>query len=336
MGYELLTWSLVRKSTFFYVYVITFFICFVMQAAIAHYDGGMLMPNKNTNRVEFFEDYYNMLNYFLVVPLYFVAGFGYMTSLFSLKERMIQNRYLAIDDTSKPYLSGLLACGIVILILILAQAQYAYDVQHKATVLFWFHGTEIESAFQFRGYVYLLVNAILATFVISVALLHLELFRWSSDIATAIKNRTPADDVAEDSFWCNGCEVKKVFSPFTETAIWSKLFAVTLAINLYTWKMSGVNGNPNTGDNAIFVNIIFIVYIVLALWIVSLPRYRIQYEIFKLRRKMNMHEYMDIRMPWTLGWSAFIDFLLIAFLSHAVIGSEFIKFFSDFITVVFL
>ena len=168
-----------------------------------------------------------------------------------------------------------------------------------------------------------MINTFLAGFVIFVALLHLELFRWSSILSKAIRNYDPEDD-HDQVFMDKGDRVKALFAPFTETAIWSKAFAMLLAINIYTWKDSGVAGglSDDVDENSWFLRLIFVLYIVIAIWIVSLPRYRVQYELFKLRHKNGVHEYFDIRMPWTIGWSVFIDVLLFLFFSTMIFGDN--------------
>lgn len=332
MGYERVNSTHMRRDVLFSIFLLGFTVCFLLQAILA-YQAGYLGefdlefgpnpdPRGGPDRVMFFDDGHNLFNFALLVPLYLVAGAGYIISLFSLKERMRPadlNNGFELDDDIKPFLSGMVAISVLILILILAQAGYATDIQNNSEHLFWFHGETQGSRFQFNGYAYLVINTCLAAFVIFVALLHLELFRWSSILSKAIRGYDPEKD-RDQIFMDDGDRVKALFAPFTETAIWSKAFAMLLAINIYTWKASGVAGGivEDVDDNSWFLRLVFVLYIVIVIWIVSLPRYRVQYELFKLRHRQGVHEYFDIRMPWTIGWSVFIDVLLFFFFSTMI------------------
>lgn len=353
MAYERVTDDYLHPRVFLSVFMIGFLICFGLQAVLAaqagtlgRFDGTfgpVPDPGGGPDRVMFLNDLHNLFNYVLLVPLYLVAGTGYMISLFSLKQRMapISGDYgFSIDDSLKPLLSGTVAVGVFVALLVTLQAQYAIDIQTKSLHLFWFHGAEKCTMLGYNGYAYLVVNMFLAGFVILVALLHLELFRWSQILAKSIRTHDPTTSEA-NLFLNDGNRLKELFAPFTETAIWSKAFAMLLAINIYTWKQSGVSGGvgeeligpcgvlsaqaraaalSTVEDTSTFFRFIFLLFIVIALWIVSLPRYRIQLEIFKLRQKAGVHEYFDIRMPWTIGWSVFIDLLLLSFFTTAIFG----------------
>lgn len=353
MAYERVTDAYLRPRVFVSIFLIGLLICFGLQAVLAaqagtlgRFDGTfgpVPDPRGGPDRVMFLNDAHNLFNFVFLVPLYLVAGSGYMISLFSLKQRMAPvsgDLGFSIDDSVKPLLSGTVAVGAFVALLVTLQAQYAMDVQTKSLHLFWFHGAGKCEMLGYNGYAYLVVNMFLAGFVILVALLHLELFRWSSILANSIRSHDP-QTARENLFLDDGNRLKELFAPFTETAIWSKAFAMLLAINIYTWKESGVSGGVgedligpcevlsaaardaalNTvDDTSTFFRFIFLIFIVIALWIVSLPRYRIQLEIFKLRQKRGVHEYFDIRMPWTIGWSVFIDLLLLSFFTTAIFG----------------
>lgn len=357
MGYERVNISAMRWRVFVSVFTVAFLICFVLQAYLAKQAGhlGSLLdgnfgpqkiPDGPFSRIMFFEDAHNLFNYALLVPLYFVAGTGYMISLFSLTERMapVSGGYgFELDQSVKPMLSGMVAVAVFVFLLVTLQAGYAVDVQTKSLHLFWFHGTNKCTPMTFNGYAYLVINTLLAGFVIFIALLHLELFRWSKILSLSIREYEPGKGGNENVFANDGNRLKELFAPFTETAIWSKSFAMLLAFNIYTWKESGVSGGPggeklgvcdvltaelaksveeDLGETSWFFRFVFVLFVVIALWIVSLPRYRIQYELFKLRRKEGVHEYFDIRMPWTIGWSVFIDLLLFTFFATAIFGSS--------------
>ncbi len=337
MAYEAVKRVWMRPAVFMAVFLVGFLTCFALQAWLAH-RAGMLgtldltfapTPQPDgTARIYFFDDWANMFNYVLLVPLYLVAGTGYIISLYSLKDRMgpiDEVNGFSLDDGVKPLWSGLAAIFVFVFLLVVLQAQYAMDVQ-SSPYLFWFHGDSQGARLNYNGYAYLVINVLLNAFVMLIALLHLELFRWSRVLRNGIRRYDASVDPEQNLFMDNGYRLKEMFAPFTETAVWSKGFAMLLAINIYTWKASGVSGgsadSEGVDDNTWFLRFVTLLFIVIALWIVSLPRYRVQWEIFKLREKKGMHEYYDIRMPWTIGWSAFIDVTLLAFFSVAIFGSS--------------
>lgn len=338
MAYERVSFAAMRWQVLSSVYAVGVAICFALQAWLAHRAGvlGTLdltftpQPPSGT-RILFFDDIFNLINYLLIVPLYLVAGTGFMISLFSLKERMVPaaaDYGFSFSEDLTPLLSGVGAVGAFIALLVYTQAGYAVDVTENSDHFFWFHGETREAAFGYNGYAYLVINTFLASFVILVALLHLEMFRWSRVIVRAIRGYDAAAAGGENLFLDGGDRLKELFSPFTETAIWSKAFAMALAINIFTWQLSGVSGGSDpltqdsagAADNTWFFRFVLVIYLVLVLWIVSLPRYRIQYEIFRQRKERGVHEYFDIRMPWTIGWSVLIDLVLLFFFSIAIFG----------------
>ncbi len=348
MLYERVNFTRMPGRAFLVIYLLGLAICFGLQALLAYQAGTLgvgdgtfgIAPDQDPSmtRLTFLKDGHNLLNYVVLVPLYLVAGIGYLLSVFSMQHRMqvsAPGHGFEIDTSKRSPLSGLALLGLLVGLVTLAQSQYAMDM-HETRQLFWFHGDSIGSAFKFNGYAYLLINAFLCTFVAVVALAHLELFRWSTILTQGL--RTYKVDPEHGSIFLNqGDRLKEIFAPFTETAIWSKAFAMLLAMNLYTWKASGVSAaagmeTNSFTDDGLFIRLIFVVYLVIVLWFISLPRYRVQFEIFKLRKAEGIHEYFDIRMPWTVGWSVFIDVLLISFFSTMILGqSELFNLLSSFI-----
>lgn len=336
MAYEKVDRTLLRKETFLSVFLLGIALCFGLQAILAYLAGHLgtpdleFGPSRNPvtgqERILFLDDIYNLINYLVLVPLYLVAGSGFALSVFTLKQRMepMGAGYgFSLDDVPRPLFSGTFAFGCFLLLMTLLQAQYAVDLKTKSLQLYWFHGADMSASFAYNGYAYLLINAFLASFVIIIALLHIEMFRWGSIISRGIASWNPASADEENPFLGDGNRVKELLAPFAETALWSKGFALVLAINIYTWKLSGVSGGgglEGLEGQSWFLRFTSLLYVLLVLWVVSLPRYRVQYELFKLRRREGVHEYFDLRMPWTIGWSVFIDLMLLFFFSTAIFG----------------
>lgn len=334
--YEKATFSRIDFRVLLSVFISGFLICFGLQAYLAFRVGVLGLPDLHFTpnppegtRILFLNDPYNLLNYSIIVPLYLVAGSGFAISLFSLRYRLLPAAEIAgihMKDDVKPLLSGVALVLCFVLLVVVMQAGYAADVMEKSNHFFWFHGAERYGNLRFNGYAYLLINAFLCGFVVLIALLHLEMFRWARVISNGLKSYDSSARDDSNIFMQKGDKLKEILSPFTETAIWSKAFAMLLALNIFTWQLSGVSGGSErlTGgaeDNTWFFRFVAVLYLVIVLWLVSLPRYRIQYELFKLRKAKGVHEYFDIRMPWTVGWAVFIDIMLLFFFSVAIFGS---------------
>ncbi|OWU69057.1 hypothetical protein [Phaeobacter sp. 22II1-1F12B] len=335
MAYERTKFNRIEPRVLLSVYIAGLVICFVLQAFLAFQRGvlgsisnGFMPGLPRTERIMFLQDPFNLLNYLIIVPLYLAVGTGFAISLFSLQHRLVpeaETARIPLKHDLKPYLSGTAVTVCFVLLVIFMQAGYAVDVTEKSNHFFWFHGETFEAKLQFNGYVYLLINAFLCGFVVLIALLHLEMFRWARTISLGL--RSYAEDLSdrENVFLHKGDKLKEILRPFTETAIWSKAFAMLLALNIFTWQMSGVSGGSEqltgTAENTWFFRFVAVLYLIIVLWLVSLPRYRVQYALFKMRQAKGVHEYYDIRMPWTIGWSAFIDLILLMFFSIAIFGS---------------
>lgn len=331
MGYERVTSTMMRPQVFLCIYILGFSFCFVLQAIVAFQYGNLLENQDDSGRIVFLRDWNNLINYTVIVPLYLVAGIGYAISLFSIEERMSAYGFKPVKNADKidqPLFYGAAAVAVFIFVLILAQATYAIDIQNSK-IFFWFHSTSPGAPLEFNGHLYLLINNILCAFVIIIALLHIELYRWSITMSRSINYYAKNHVGGEHEFFRDGDKIKEILAPFTETAIWSKGFAVLLAMNLYTWLESDVSGGastsvnsePNAKEASIFFRYVTVLYYVIAIWLVSLPRYRVQYRIFVRQKQLGIHAYLDIRMPWTVGWSVFIDFLLVAFFSTYILGA---------------
>lgn len=334
--YEKATFSRIELRVLLSVFVSGFLVCFCLQAYLAFQLDVLGLPDFNFTpkppegtRILFLDDLYNLLNYVIIVPLYLAAGAGFSMSLFSLRHRLVpaaESAGISLNEDVKPLLSGVALALCFVLLVVVMQAGYASDVMEKSDHFFWFHGEERYGHMRFNGYAYLLINAFLCGFVVLIALMHLEMFRWARIISNGLKNYDTSASDSGNIFIHKGDKLKETLSPFTETAIWSKAFAMLLALNIFTWQLSGVSGGSEklTGsaeDNTWFFRFVAVLYLVIVLWLVSLPRYRIQYELFKLRKAKGVHEYFDIRMPWTVGWSIFIDIMLLFFFSIAIFGS---------------
>ncbi len=341
LGYERVRLFDNTPQLFFSLYLFGFFLSFVSQIlallifGLGYDDTGalffdnVLMP-QDLVRLEFLEDYYNLANYIVIVPLYIASGCFFIISLGKTKQET--GPFFSAETSSAAGFNSLLVLSfLVFIVVMILQSFYAYDVRDKSVHLFWFHGDNgIDGAYTRRGYAYLYLNFVLCGFVAVVGLLHFELFRMAIAISRIIKQRTYGE-IPEDEagLWESEDSIKEKFSMFTQTTVWSKIFAILLAINIYTWKKSGVNGAIQ-GDS-IYFDLVFVFFVVCAFWLVSLPRYLVQYRIHILReKKFRRYDYKDIRMSWYLGVSVFIDFILIGFVTHAIVDHKLVEFFLNF------
>ena len=303
-----------------------------MQSIFA-YNYDVFFPISDNGVTEFLEDRWNLINYIVIVELYCFCGVGYILSFMSIDEGFQEvgiNRFLGEPLPSATQVFGdktlgIWGFGLTLLIPLIAGPRYALEVQEISAGKFWFNGmAQGNTSYGFSGYYYLYLNFILLCFVVLVAVMHIGLFRWSQILSSSLRKVYEGTNVHENTAWSDDHKINQAFAPFSETVIWSKGFIICLVANIYTWELSKVTtyGGSELGliDWSVFL------LALIGMWLVSFPRYIIEYRIFHIKKKLGIQEYKDIRMPWVLGWSAFIDGILLIFLLKILFGNVADKF----------
>lgn len=338
--YERLKFRSTDMTVLASIFIFGFVTCFGLQAYFAYLEGNIGTPDfvfntspQNGERVLFFDDLFGLMNNTLVIPLYLVAGSGFIASIIRLSDTTpneLKREGIMIPTQPRRIHSEVNFLGALVIIVILIQSSYAVDINTKSRYLFWFHGDDIDSRMTYSGYLYLCINFCLAAFVIFTSFFYVELYRWSKILRNGLRMNQMNDVKDFSSLIEDANAIKTHFAPFSECTIWAKAFATLLSLNIVIWQLSGVSGGPEltttrTSENEIDIEILRLVlwaYLVIALFLSSFPRYQVQYEIFRIRRESGVEDYLDLRTPWVIGWSAFIDAVLLALVSFLIFDIE--------------
>lgn len=302
-----------RKREFLWLYLIPFLVVFVVQGVLAFFEG-RFWPDSDPLTKNFLEDAENLLDYILIVEAYVISGYLFLI-LSRDSENAIREKSheIGVSIELKPeFKSGWLACVAVLVAGMLGISGYAKELS-EYSFHYWFMESHSPVTFGFSGYYYLYINAFLLTFVCWVGFSHFGLFLSAGRIAKAIRNvdlsslSTNQRDKIEDSNW-----IKRWLAPMSWQLVASKVFVLSIVLNLITWKTN----EPKAG--AMFdLGVIFVA--LMGMWIFAIPRYFIQYQFFYVWKKMGLDEYKDLRLPWIAGIGAVIDFALISLAVNVLI-----------------
>ncbi len=293
------------------IYIIVFIPVFLIQAALA-YKNGMFFPVTNGVK-EFLEDYVNLVNYVILVEAYCISGcifLYYCNNIDDLLKRTELTNHLELKPPDSSNIGSYLAILFVVLAALFGSAGYALEVQNHPNCWYVVDHTLLGIS----GYYYLYLNCLLLLFVSFIGVAHFSLFKTASSISRELRKIYNAKDTELLRPWGDEHNVRKWLAPFSTQILVSKLFVLSCILNLVSWKF----GVPIGKMHAISV----VVMIVIGMWIVTLPRYFVQYHIFRIRGKLEIMEYKDIRMPWIIGGSALIDMVLIAIIGKVLMQSN--------------
>lgn len=305
------------------IYFIVFFLVFLMQGLMANQHNAFFFPEnfKHScfNNVEclnyFLGDYANLLNYTVLVEAYCISGCFFLIYTNNIENYLRSSEpigHLDYSETESSFLGSAFSILFVLTFVLLGFCGYAMEIQSYPP--HWYMNTPQGPA-TFSGYYYLFVNLILLLFVAFVGIAHLGMFKTASSISKGLHAVRNSDNLDSLKAWIDDNKVKKWFAPFASQVLISKIFVLSIILNMTSWKM----WEPNVG----IMNTIAIVIMVIAgVWFVTLPRYYIQYQLFEIRKKCEVLEYKDIRTPWILGASAVVDIILIAIVTDLLLNRE--------------
>ena len=302
-----------------FVYILICVVVFGVQAGLS-LANGTFWVDENPSTKNFLEDRSNLFHYLIVVEAYCIAGMLFLRAQYNHREAFarsgLDDHLMLPDDKDHNLLWDALPIILILLSSLALSAGYAVDVQNYTTK-YWYMQPDSDS-FGFAGYYYLFVNFGLMAFIVTVGFSHLGLFKLAGKIAHALRKIYRSDDQVAISHWANASRPRKWLAPLSEQILFSKLFALSLLLNIVSWK-------TGQRDLGLMYTLAVLILSAGALWIVTIPRYFIQYQIFKIREKAGGHEYLDLRMPWIIGWSAMVDLILVVILGKVLLNPVIIE-----------
>jgi len=276
-----------------------------------------LGPNHISNTIEFLDDYPNLLNYLIFVQGYFICGVAYMLSLSSLDRHF--KKYVekkVISPTPQLELVSHGKFGVILIVCISTAIIWDYvNACQNVKNPYWFHSLKSEGlSYGIFGFYYFLLNWVLNIFVTLVLFYHFGAFLWVNKIRS--KLREAINEKGEKSkFWEDHNNIKLFFYKFSMMNLWSKGFIAFIALNLVSFTRSGLSNDLSS--------FWIILFIVVGLWLTSLPRFIAQHEIYEALKKNDILEYRDIQPPIIQGISKSLNVFLLFITGQVLIGDNF-------------
>jgi hypothetical protein len=341
------------------IYAVVFFLVFVVQAVFAAKNGRLhsgyidlvsCLQGTNEECLKyFFSDVANLLNYVVLVEAYCIAGVFFLIYASNVDRMLSDDRMAEHMQLSRPPPSlagGAFSVAFVVFAVTVMFLVYALEVQTYPP--HWYMNFELQSttellsffsertasappdagaeaglsklpdnvAWQLRGhFYYLFLNYLLLLFVAFVGVAHFGLFKTAGAIATGLRRVYESCDGDEANIWLNNERINEWLAPFSTQILISKIFVLAIVLNMTSWKMwekSAAAAN----------DIAIVIMVIVGVWLVTMPRYFVQYHLFRIRKKCGADEYRDIRMTWLLGASALTDLFLLLIAGKILFNAE--------------
>jgi len=306
------------------IYLIVFFFVFVVQGFLSGtHDAFFLSPNIQgscfSEEIEclryFLGDYANIVNYTIIVEAYCISGSFFLIYANNIERLLITkglSDHIDCREQKSSFIGGAFSVFFVLFFSLAGAAGYAIEIESYPP--HWYMNSP-SGPTSYSGYYYIFINFVLLLFVAFVGVAHFGLFKTASTLSKGLRSIRESGNLEAMEQWVNDDKVKLWFSPFATQVLISKVFILSLILNLVSWKM----WEPNIGE---MHTISVIVMVVTGMWIVTLPRYYIQYQLFEIRKACGVFEYKDIRTPWILGGSALVDILLAAIVVNYLLNEN--------------
>lgn len=310
---EIRTWF---KKFGLYIALATVFFLYLVNAFWAGVNG-RLLPDGTNNSLQFFEDIPNIINYTIICTVYVTFCICFLMHIGKLRTNMFSNQLLKESGFTRPpefaaKWSLIFWSVLVVFFGTFTIAHYAEEIGQSKNI-FWFQSAHQSGAklLTAHGYYYIFMNLILNFIVCATAAAHFELFAVSSLISKQLKKihkrmvsgSVPREKVIMSPIMDNE-KYRDIFSPFNSMYLLSKVVAVALLANMYTWRAE------ETGTWKM-LPISILLLSVAATAAVSFPRYHIQYWLFKVRLEAGKSDYPDIRGPFVAGIANCADVLIL-------------------------
>lgn len=259
------------KRAFWSGALITFFFCFVVILVWTAKEGSLYGTDKN--KIYFINDYANLVNYFLLCPLY--VGLNSMLICLTLKGwiklKSIPEKFFS-RKVKKPFLPFSVLIILVFSLSTIFTINYIHECQNPNTYqrIYWFIeavNKDGERIFSGLGIYYILLNFILLNISILAIMFFFPLFLFCIEVGKSIK-KTKGNKVISFDL------LKENLSYFTIGYMIAKGLIVLYMINIITWKWQKPEGSVNFLIMAVLLTFFGIFF-------VSIPRYYIEIEWFK-------------------------------------------------------
>ncbi len=334
------------------IYVIVFFLVFVVQAWFAAMNDRLVpegidrlscfRANKECLKF-FFSDVANLVNYVVLVEAYCIAGVFFLIYSSNVDRLLSADKLatqLGVSEPPPSLAKGAFSVWFVIIFVTLGSVGYAVEIQsypphwymnvpwrdaviatHEASATIRsvpFSGGQLTepSVWALRGlFYYVFINYLLLLFVGFVGVAHFGLFKTAGTIASGLRRIYDTCEEHDLQLLLDNDKVNAWLTPLSTQILISKIFVLAIVLNMTSWKMWEQSAGTMN-------DIAIVIMVIVGIWIVTLPRYFVQYHLFRIRRKCGVDEYRDIRMSWLLGASAMADVALLAIAGKILFSAE--------------
>jgi len=303
------------------LYIFSFIILFIIPV-IWSYLNGRLWVDEDDITTNLFEDKANLWNYLIICELYIIIGYYILKTNSNLKDHLRKSNFtslIKLDGFDEKTKSKFGYFGLVILFVstLYFASGYAHDITLKSTSHYWFMETFTPNVTYSRlGYYYFFINFLLLFFVLIVGFSYFGFINKIGFIANQMKLINRSYDVASlKKQWEDDNILKQKLSPITTQMLLLQLMVAILTLNIVLWNINK-QGLGFNYDVTVFILIIF------GVWLFTLPRYYINYQVFKIWQKIGKNEYKNLSLPWLMGLSSVIDIVLFSLLLNKLLDKE--------------
>lgn len=291
-----------------YAAIITFFFTFVVTGAVAHFDGTFkAAPGDVGDRVYFLDDVHNLILYTIVCPGYVAFGVSLVVAMLggAGKIKSLKSDVSSISRSANR-ISIPIAVILILLISVLGTAQYISDVLDSERVrdVYWFVGFDGAGGERVSAITvyYAILNFVLLFLTMVFVAAFLSGLSYALDVAAALSNAGSEVELRFD-------ELLVKLETFTVVYFCAKALVFLYMLNFYIWADSPLNKSDN-------VLIAQIAITVIGVFIVSFPRYAIEYEWHLYKWRSGHYsgsdlKHDDIRPLSVRVWAWVFDGLLI-------------------------
>ena len=249
--------SLIFKKAF----IVTFILCFVVNIVGCYISGTLI--GDDPKRQYFFYDMASIINYVIICPIY--VGLNVILIDRFIDSYCVSINYLDIYNLLK---KNILWIAIILTISFLITTNYTKEILDPNThfKIYWYisYYNSEELYLGLIGTYYIIINFILTIFISNSFIFFLKQFFFARNInISEIKNNNNTDSINQ-----------QLHSFVYEYFIFKFLIASYMA-NVCTWRMSQPHGSINY-----YIMIIFVTF--LGLVIITIPRYYIQKQLYKI------------------------------------------------------
>ncbi len=316
--------KLFEKPSIVGIYLFVFIFLFVVQAIWAFVEQ-RFFPSGNILIKNFLDDWVDLINYVIICELYIILGIEFISKKTTIYSDLDSSSFLPKGEFILPSnnYSGFFGAVIVLMLATFASIGYTVEV-NSYTHFYWFMKTPPPNVtFSQNGYYYLFINRLMMLFVIWVGANNFGLFQIAGVISKYLRKlRNDKDVLFLKQKFSDESLLKSQLNPFSELVLFAKGFVLVIALNLLLWKF-------NQPEIKKMYEISVLITAIFGIWIFALPRYYVQYQIFRIWEKIGKHEYKDLRMPWVVGISAFIDIILITIIIKVLLGEAISNLFNN-------